>query len=126
MKAVFDQHKKDFKCDFTIEFDVKHPRVELTDSHIELMEAEWVCGGLTNLHSQLCFNEIMQSEYRFIDDWSFAGRSNGWWVLICKGDPSKIKPQTLNRIEKIVQKYFESYGKMLIENFDRETQLNCE
>ena len=108
----------DFNCSFTIEFNVKNPNLSLDESHLELMESEYQYGDLTNSHSADCFEEIMKSNYSFIEDWSFAGRSNGWWVLICKGSESQVRASSLTRIERIVEEYFRSYGKMLITSFE--------
>ena len=118
MNAEFNRHNRDFNCSFTIEFNVKNPSIPLTDIHLELMECEWQYGGLTNSHSADCFKEIMKSNYSFIEDWSFAGRSNGWWVLICKGSESQVRASSLTRIERIVEEYFRSYGEMLITSFN--------
>ena len=118
MKAEFNRHNRDFNCSFTIEFDVKNPTIPLTDRHLELMESEWRYGDLTNNYSTDCFEEIMESNYSFIEDWSFAGRSNGWWVLICKGSESQVRASSLRRIERIVEDYFSKYGKMIINNFE--------
>ena len=118
MEATFNRHNRDFNCDFTIEFNVKNPNLSLDESHLELMESEYQYGDLTNSHSADCFEEIMKSNYSFIKDWSFAGRSNGWWVLICKGSESQVRASSLTRIERIVEEYFRSYGKMLITSFE--------
>ena len=118
MEATFNRHNRDFNCDFTIEFNVKNPDLSLDESHLELMESEYQYGDLTNSHSADCFEEIMKSNYSFIKDWSFAGRSNGWWVLICKGSESQVRASSLTRIERIVEEYFRSYGKMLITSFE--------
>ena len=118
MEAKFNRHNRDFNCDFTIEFNVKNPTLSLDESHLELMESEYQYGDLTNSHSADCFEEIMKSNYSFIEDWSFAGRSNGWWVLICKGSESQVRASSLTRIERIVEEYFRSYGKMLITSFE--------
>ena len=118
MNAEINRHNRDFNCSFTIEFNVKNPSIPLTDIHLELMECEWQYGGLTNSHSADCFKEIMKSNYSFIEDWSFAGRSNGWWVLICKGSESQVRASSLTRIERIVEEYFRSYGKLLITSFE--------
>ena len=118
MEAKFNRHNRDFNCDFTIEFNVKNPNLSLDESHLELMESEYQYGDLTNSHSADCFEEIMKSNYSFIEDWSFAGRSNGWWVLICKGSESQVRTSSLTRIERIVEEYFRSYGKMIITSFE--------
>ena len=118
MEAEFNRHVKDFNCSFTIEFNVKNPTIPLTDKHLEFMESEWMYGDLTNSYSTDCFEEIMESNYSFIEDWSFAGRSNGWWVLICEGSESQVRASSLQRIERIVEKYFKGYGKMIITNFE--------
>jgi len=118
MKAEFNRHNRDFNCSFTIEFNVKNPTIPLTDRHLELIESEWLHGDLTNNYSTDCFEEIMESNYSFIEDWSFAGRSNGWWVLTCKGSESQVRASSLRRIERIVEDYFSKYGKMIINNFE--------
>ena len=118
MNAEINRHNRDFNCSFTIEFNVKNPNLSLDESHLELMESEYQYGDLTNSHSADCFEEIMKSNYSFIEDWSFAGRSNGWWVLICKGSESQVRASSLTRIERIVEEYFRSYGKLLITSFE--------
>ena len=119
MEAEFNRHNRDFNCSFTIEFDVKNPTIPLTDRHLELMESEGYFGDLTNTYSDRCFEEIMKSNYSFIEDWSFAGRSNGWWVLTCQGSESQVRASSIRRIEQIVEKYYNGYGKMIIANFDK-------
>jgi hypothetical protein len=119
MQAVFNRHSRDFRCSFTIEFDVKLPDLHLLkEEHIELMEHEYSDGFLTNYHAEQCFDEIMESDYGFVTDWSFAGRSGGWFVLTCDGEESKVRASSLRRIERIVEKYFKGYGKFLATNFD--------
>ena len=116
MEAVFNRHAKDFRCDFTIEFDVKFPPGVLPEEEAEF---EFTTGTFTNKYSQRCYNEIMKSDYSWIKDWSFAGRSNGWWVLECYGDKSKVRTSTIHRIESIVERYFNNYGKEIEEYYKK-------
>ena len=116
MKAVFNRHLNDFNCGFTIEFNVKHSFCELEE---EVAEYEYATGTFTNRYSDECFCEIMKSKYSWIQDWSFAGRLNGWWVLECNGEYDKIPQRSIHRIESIVEKYLKNYPKRIGEFYDQ-------
>lgn len=47
----------------------------------------------------------MKSNYKWLYDWTFAGKMNSWFVLLSDNDVSQIQDKTLNRIESIVEKY---------------------
>ena len=105
----YNRHISDFRCDMTLEFDVKH------NSPAEISEAdyafEYETGTFTNEYAQKCFNEINKHNYKWLKDWSFSGRSNGWFVLMC--DEHKLLEKTIDRIESIVNKYLSNYNKEL-------------
>ena len=105
-----NRHIRDFGgFDFTIEFNVKNPKGNYTLTE-EDMNYEQETGTFTNHYSNLCFDEISKLKYNWIKDWSFAGRSNGWFVLLCNGkDVSKITENQFYKIEAIVKKYLEKY-----------------
>jgi len=108
MVAEFNIHSRDFR-DNTIEFDVKSPNLEGVSE--ELYEHELITGAFTNSYGDRLFAEL---NYSWLKDWSFAGRSNGWFVLLTDKDISTIPQRTLGRIEKIVGKYFSNYRKELL------------
>ena len=105
-----NRHIRDFRnFDFSIEFDVKNPKGNCTLTE-EYMNFEQETGTFTNHYANLCFNDISKLKYGWIEDWSFAGRSNGWFVLLCNGkDISKITDNQFYKIEAIVKKYLENY-----------------
>ena len=116
MKVAIDRHIKDFRADFTIEFEVKFPDIPAGFPE-DIWESEWTTGSFTNLYAQKAFLEISRSGYRWLDDWSFAGRSNGWYALLCKGSGVGVQPRTIDRIEKVVHRYFSAYGKELSKHY---------
>lgn len=113
MKAIFNRHLNDFRnsCDFTIEFDVKAPNIPEGISE-EDMQFEYETGNVTNQYCNALRKEFTN---KFISDWSFAGRSNGWFVLLCKGDESQVRKSTIAKMERIVEKYYQNYGKAFSE-----------
>lgn len=124
MKMEFNRHADEFKCESTIEFCVKNPSLPEGISD-ELWEHEWVTGEFTNEYADRCFKEIMRSGYRWLTDWSFAGRSNGWFVLMCDVDAAiEVRQSTIERIESIVERYFKNYGKELDKWYGNSTVEN--
>jgi hypothetical protein len=111
MKAIFNRHLSDFGglCDFTIEFNVKSPNIPegISEEH---MQFEFETGYFAN---QYCGALREEFKNKFISDWSFAGRSNGWFVLMCNGSESSVRQSTLNKMERIVKKYYRNYGEAL-------------
>jgi hypothetical protein len=124
MKAIFNRHLRDFNADFTIEFDVKNPAIPNISE--EAMQYEYETGSVVNQLGDEFFNEL---NYKWLKDWSFAGRSNGWFVLICKGDESKIQSRTIAKLENLVEKYLKKY-KIYLEqsytNFNSDITLASE
>jgi len=57
-----------------------------------------------------------------LDDWSFAGRSNGWFaLLIRKGHfVDEAQQRSINRIEKIIKRYFDEYADELMNFYKSE------
>ena len=104
MEAQFNLHSGDFRGN-TIEFDVKNPYIP--DISEELWEIEYLTGTFTNRYGDKLFSEL---KYPWLSDWSFAGRSGGWFVLITDRELNKIPERILNRMGKIVDKYFRNYG----------------
>lgn len=114
MKREISRHADDFRCGFTIEFCVKNPSFpESVDEKTARFEFE--TGAFTNQYGDECFKEITKGGqlYRWMKDWSFAGRSNGWFALICDGEPECVREKTLDRIQGIVEKYYREYGEKL-------------
>jgi hypothetical protein len=121
MEARYNLHIKDFGksvCDFTIEFDVKGPEIP-GDLPEDLWEVEYTTGNFTNDYAGRCFAALTSTITRGwrIDDWSFGGRSNGWFVLLCKGNPGKVKDQTIEEFEFVVDTFFRNYGKALLKHY---------
>ena len=112
MEAILNRHNRDFGCCFTIEFDVKC-YLNLPKHLHKRYEYEYQDGHYINMYAEKWYKKIMKSKYKFIKDWSFAGRSNGWIVLICEGDENKIKGKTLERMSKITEKYLNKYEKYI-------------
>lgn len=110
MEAIFNRHLKDFNADFTIEFDVKNPPIPNISE--EAMQYEYETGTVVNELGDELFKSL---NYKWLKDWSFAGRSNGWFVLLCKGDESKIRAKTLGKLENLVEKYEKKYKHALEE-----------
>jgi len=115
-EPVFNRHIDDFTSDFTIEFDVKNPNYP-EDITEEIAEYEWEAGNFTNQYAQRCVDEISdaidndgEGKDWYISDWSFAGRFNGWFVLICEGDQESVTEKELSIMEDIVQKYYKNFG----------------
>ncbi len=104
MEAIFNRHLKDFHADFTIEFDVKNP--PLANISEEAHQYEYETGTVVNELGDELFNNL---NYKWLKDWSFAGRSNGWFVLLCEGDESKIQAKTLRKLESLVKDYLNKY-----------------
>jgi len=108
MEAMFNLHSRDFKGN-TIEFDVKNPTFPSGISE-EIWDWEYQTGTFTNQYGDKLLSEL---NYHWISDWSFAGRSGGWFVLITDRELHKIPDRTLIRMERIVEKYFRNYGSEL-------------
>ena len=106
-KATFNNHVKDFK-DYTIEFDVKNPKFSTEiPEQIKTFEEDW--NLFINEYATKCFKEINKSNYSWLTDWSFAGRSDGWFVLIVSDNPIGIHSKSIIRITEIVNKYFDNF-----------------
>jgi len=111
-EPVFNRHISDFNADFTIEINVKNPDYRGIPDKAAETEAHF--GSITNQLGQECFDEItdkIDHDNWSIIDWSFAGRMNGWYALLCGGDGDAVTENDLNEIESIVEKYFRSFNK---------------
>jgi hypothetical protein len=114
MEAIFNRHLKDFfNVDFTIEFNVKNPPIPNVSE--EAMQYEYETGTVVNRLGDELFNSL---NYKWLIDWSFAGRSNGWFVLLGKGDESKIQAKTLGKLENLVQDHLKKYTLVLEETYN--------
>ena len=108
-----NRHIRDFRCEFTLEYNVKNINGEylLSDDAIGF---EIATGTFVNGYAEECFNEIQKLGYDWITDWSFAGRSNGWFVLLCEGkEVENIRQTQFAKIEDIVNRYLKGYVKRL-------------
>ena len=116
MKTEFNRHKKDFRCDFTIEFEVKNPKIPERISE-KLYQWEWETGEFTNLYAQECFEQLQTIAPKVwkMSHWSFAGRSDGWFAVLCEGEQEDVTPLQLQRMENIATKYFKDYGRRIYE-----------
>ena len=118
MEMKFNRHADGFKCESTIEFCVKNPWMPEGVSNDQL-EFEYETGEFTNDYAKRCFDAIMKSGYDWISGWSFAGRSNGWFVLLCDIDAVEehVRKRTIYRIKRIVENYFRDYGKEFAKHY---------
>ena len=111
-EPVINRHLRDFRgnYDFTVEYDVKHICVDLGE---ELNMYETETGTFVNKYGDKCFKEILSCNDVdvYVKDWSFAGRMNGWFVLLCKGDITEDDnlPKEFVQINKIINKYITNY-----------------
>lgn len=119
MNIQINRHTRDFGKQ-TIEFEVKNPTLP-TCLGEEILQYEFETGAFTNKYGQKCFDEIMKSNYTWVDDWSFAGRSNGWFALIIKDGyfVDDVRQKSIDRIERIIEKYFNEYGEKLEEFYTK-------
>jgi len=115
-------HYRDFEgqCNFTIELNVKN--ADWSGISDETGEYESVTGEFTNKYSQKCFDSIMKrlkgaSRTWQILDWSFAGRTNGWFVLLCNGAIDCITRRQEEIIEQEVQQFFNEFNQNLLEHY---------
>jgi len=115
MNTEFNRHSRDLISD-TLEFNVKQ-----YNCNALLSESDWIfeneTGDFTNNYGKQCFNEIKKAGYKWLNDWSFAGRSNGWFVLLVDCDPEKLRQSTINRLERIVEKFERNYDKRISEYY---------
>jgi hypothetical protein len=115
MEVVFNRHRGDFSQN-TLEFNVKNPNLDGVDE--DVYEHEYTTGSFTNSYADQLFSEL---NYSWLCDWSFAGRMNGWFVLLTSSDLDSIPQRTISRIERIVKKYFDNYNK----NLKKYYKINC-
>jgi hypothetical protein len=124
MEAVFNRHSRDFSgLVFTIEFNVKFPNLPQISE--EDWEFEYSTGHFTNEWAEECFKKIAKlcrSKRWSLNDWSFAGRSNGWFALLCDGDSTAVTERQLTCIEEIVEDYFKRYGVELGKCYPQEVE----
>lgn len=120
MKNIeINKHLFDFsglKHDFTIEFNVKGADYSgLTEKQ---MQCVWESGDFVNMYdmyANLCYIEMLIETEQIgyiIEDWSFAGRTNGWFVLLCSGDEDKIGSD-LDILEEIYKKFMNNFNKAI-------------
>jgi uncharacterized protein YegJ (DUF2314 family) len=118
----FNGHIGDFrKSDFTVEFDVKNPNMKGLSDDVSKMEFE--TGDFANAYAQQLADEVkkkVKSSYWSVSDWSFAGRSNGWLVLLCDGDPEKMTASQKSQMQSIFDKYWADYNKNLLDFYKEE------
>ena len=113
-------HHHDFKANFTIEWDVKNVGSNANISEDD-WEYEYTSGTFTNVYAQRCFDEIkskVKPKDWHIEDWSFAGRSHGWFALICYGDKNDVTDSQMDKMNSIVDKYSKNYSKELEEFYN--------
>lgn len=118
MECKFNLHADDFINESTMEFNVKNPSMPKGVSE-NLLECDMLSGNFANKYAKRCFDEIMKSGYNWISGWSFAGRSNGWFVLLCDIDAveERVRQSTIERITGIVERYFRDYGKEFAKHY---------
>lgn len=118
IETVVNQHLREFRCGFTLEYNVKRPFLP-EDISEKVMEYEMETSVFTNLYAQECYDKISEKigerQTWKIVDWAFAGRSGGWFCLLCIGKQEALSKGVLKKIEQIVLNYFNNYGKKLLE-----------
>ena len=117
-QAQFNRHSWDYRCDFTIEFSVKGiNRYSLPE---DVWQYEYETGAFTNKYGQKCFDEIARMMKKIkswsVDDWSFGGRSNGWFILVCGGARDKVTQLQLDKITEVVTRFIDNYN-LELENY---------
>lgn len=103
-----------YDCDFTLEFNVKNPPYKgtPTEIHQSILQHESETFAFTKKHC----NELFKKHKHLLPqaiDWSFAGRSSGWFVILCDGDVNDISDAILADICELVEKYYTDYMKEL-------------
>jgi len=82
------------------------------------MQCVWESGDFVNMYdmyANLCYIEMLIETEQIgyiIEDWSFAGRTNGWFVLLCSGDEDKIGSD-LDILEEIYKKFMNNFNKAI-------------
>jgi len=125
MQIAINKHISDFREESTIEVNVKFPRTpsvddlnykmdcpyfKITDKELdEILNFELETGNFTNDYCQDWFNEIQDKTDNKFKDWSFAGRSNGWLVLLYDDVFDVTDNETLEIIDTLSKEYFEKY-----------------
>lgn len=117
MRTEFNRHLNDFNCDFTLEFDVKNPGIPEGIPE-DFLEYEYYTGNFINTYAEALFAELKKKKYKWVEDWSFAGRSNGWFVLLGRGNQRKISTPSVIFVDKLVKKYLDDFGKRYLEYFE--------
>jgi len=92
-EVKLNRHISDFTENISFEFECKNllyiGGFDVTDRTIieETIDFDYQTGTYTNKYANDCFNEI-KSELQYIDiiDWTFGGRSNGWFILLSNDD----------------------------------------
>lgn len=112
MQVEFNLHGRDFRNP-TIEFNVKNPAIPASLTE-DVLEWEYATGHCTNLYADELFGKLVK-RYKWMKDWGFAGRSNGWFVIEIDKDPTKIRKITIDSITKLVVSYYKGYGERLAE-----------
>lgn len=136
VEVKINRHNLDFGS-ATLEFDVKG--IMPNDIPIDIAEYEQETGAFANNYSQECFDKCVKAfdstlkrllrgkkfaerwEYEEawrLDDWSFAGRSCGWYAITLN-KRGYWEPETkqdwllIEAVSKVVNKYIENYSKRL-------------
>jgi hypothetical protein len=129
VQAIINRHGSDFigtvksgnkviRVDFTIEFDVKN--MDMGDLDTETANFEFETGEFANIYADRLFEDIRDALSHMdikgwdLVNWSFAGRSNGWFALLCVGDPDMIKPEQMKIITDLVKTYKDDYTSELM------------
>lgn len=118
-----NRHIRDFGCDFTLEYNVKNINGNYLLSE-EDMDFEMETGIFVNEYAKECFDEIKKLGYHWVKDWSFAGRTNGWFVLLCDDkEVEKIRQSQFAKIENIIKRYLKGYVERLNSFYCAEKQI---
>ena len=123
-------HTRDFPNYELLEVNVKNPHyptleeinnlypdLKMTEKEYnETAQYEYETGAFVNPYTLQCFNDIQKNTKNFFDDWTFAGRSNGWLVFLSYKEPTE---KVIEKTEMIVQTYWDNFHDEMLKFFIR-------
>lgn len=129
MKTLhINKHNHLFRCDFTISFNVKQNFItipyeeKLYLSYKDAMFEEET-GHFINYYSEQCFRELKKIS-KCLTDYSFEGRSNGWFVLIFNGCKyTRLTENQKSKIAQIVYTYNKGYNKAIYDAYNETNEI---
>jgi hypothetical protein len=106
MKTNFNQHSSDYR-ETGIEFNVKNPPGEWRiGEDAEDYEQQTGAFLLSRAHQ---LTAKLKKRFKWIQDWTFAGRSGGYFVLLTNKDAEDISPDTLAKLTEEVKYSYKTF-----------------